>query len=174
MQRRYVTFDVWPNLIVLWLMFAAPQATAQSAIGLFSAPAVRRALDYIKVSEPETIVEQITTCEIPAPPFKEAARADHYRQLFRKVGLKDVRIDREGNVIGERPGLEILPTLVLAAHLDTVFPDGTDVSVKHDGAVLKAPGIGDDCRLEESFDTTDSYLGTQRVLLISLSIVGVR
>src|SRR5262249_50202312 len=51
-----------------------------------------------------------------------------------------------GNVIGERPGAGGGATLVLAAHLDTVFPEGTDVKVKRNGSILSGPGIGDDCR----------------------------
>lgn len=109
-------------------------------------PAVQRALAFIKASEPETISEQIRTCEIPAPSFHEQKRAQYYQQLFARLGLQRVRIDREGNAIGERPGSGNGPTLVLAAHLDTVFPEGTDVTVKREGNLLKGPGIGDDCR----------------------------
>lgn len=119
-------------------------AVAQSSTA--SNPQVRRALDYIKTIEPETINEQIKTCEIPAPPFKEEKRAVYYQQRFTELGLKNVRIDKEGNVIGERPGESSATTLVLAAHLDTVFPEDTDVKVTREGNVLKGPGIGDDCR----------------------------
>ncbi|MBL8207362.1 MAG: M20/M25/M40 family metallo-hydrolase [Blastocatellia bacterium] len=119
-------------------------AVAQSSTA--SNPQVRRALDYIKTIEPETINEQIKTCEIPAPPFKEEKRAAYYQQRFIELGLKNVRIDKEGNVIGERPGESSAATLVLAAHLDTVFPEDTDVKVTREGNVLKGPGIGDDCR----------------------------
>jgi acetylornithine deacetylase/succinyl-diaminopimelate desuccinylase-like protein len=67
-------------------------------------------------------------------------------RLFEQLGLKDVRIDKAGNVIGVRPGASAHPNLLLEAHLDTVFPEGTDVKVKRDGNILRAPGIGDDCR----------------------------
>jgi tripeptide aminopeptidase len=112
----------------------------------FSSPKVRRALEYLKTAEPDTINDQIKACEIPAPPFQEQKRAEHFKQLFIELGLKNVRIDGIGNVIGERPGVSARPTLVLAAHLDTVFPEGTDVKVKRNGQVLSGPGIGDDCR----------------------------
>ena len=105
---------------------------------------MRRALEFIKAYEPKTIEEQIRTCEIPAPSFKEQKRAEYYKQRFTELGLKNIRIDREGNVIGERPGANSATSLVLAAHLDTVFPEGTDVKVKRSGNVLTAPGIGDD------------------------------
>jgi acetylornithine deacetylase/succinyl-diaminopimelate desuccinylase-like protein len=85
-------------------------------------------------------------CQIAAPPFHEEVRGREFERLFRSAGLKDVRIDRAGNVIGVRPGRSAHPNLVFAAHLDTVFPEGTNVQVTRDGTVLKGPGIGDDCR----------------------------
>jgi acetylornithine deacetylase/succinyl-diaminopimelate desuccinylase-like protein len=104
------------------------------------------ALDAAKRNEPHFIEEQIRICEIPAPPFREEVRARELERLFRQQGLKDVRIDKAGNVIGVRPGASARPNLLFEAHLDTVFPEGTDVKVKRDGNILHAPGIGDDCR----------------------------
>ena len=66
--------------------------------------------------------------------------------MLREAGLKNVRIDAEGNVIAERPGANARPNVVVSAHLDTVFPRGTNVKVRRDGYVLRGPGIGDDCR----------------------------
>jgi acetylornithine deacetylase/succinyl-diaminopimelate desuccinylase-like protein len=108
--------------------------------------AVKGALDRVKREEPQVIDEQVRLCEIPAPPFKETARADAYKQAFVALGLKNVRIDKVGNVLGERPGLAARPHLVFSAHLDTVFPEGTDVKTSRSGSVIKGPGIGDDCR----------------------------
>lgn len=133
-------------MLVACCLAVSWHAYSQSPNQLLSSPKVGRALDYIKASEPETISEQIRTCEIPAPPFKEQERARYYEQRFTDLGLKDVRIDSEGNVIGERPGADSKTTVLLAAHLDTVFPEGTDVRVKREGTILKGPGIGDDCR----------------------------
>ncbi|MCG3159330.1 MAG: Succinyl-diaminopimelate desuccinylase [Acidobacteria bacterium] len=124
----------------------ASAAGAQTTGDLFSTPKVRRALDYLKATEPDTIKDQIKACEIPAPTFQEQKRAEYFKQRFTELGLKNVRIDGIGNVIGERPGAGAGPTLVLAAHLDTVFPEGTDVKVKRNGSILAGPGIGDDCR----------------------------
>lgn len=133
-------------LLTLFLLIGALSTVAQPPDSITLQPQVHRALEYIKAVEPETINEQIKTCEIPAPPFKEEKRAVYYKQRFTDLGLKNVRIDKEGNVIGERPGASNATTLVLAAHLDTVFPEDTDVKVKREGNVLKGPGIGDDCR----------------------------
>lgn len=125
---------------------ARQEGAATSGDRLLARPAVARALERIKAFEPETIAEQIALTEIPAPPFNEDARAEAYRKRFEALGLTNVRIDQEGNVIGERRGRQARPNLVFSAHLDTVFPEGTDVSVKRHGAALAAPGIGDDSR----------------------------
>lgn len=108
---------------------------------------MRRALDHLVATENATIDEQIALCGIPAPPFGEAERARAFADRLRDAGLEPVRIDEEGNAIGVRPGSDPDgPVVVLAAHLDTVFPRGTDVTVVQDGPVLRGPGIGDDCR----------------------------
>jgi tripeptide aminopeptidase len=93
-----------------------------------------------------TLEQQISICEIPAPPFKEAARAAEFARRLTHLGLRNVRIDSVGNVIGEYPGVDEQRLVALAAHLDTVFPEGTDVTVKRSGDTLRAPGIGDNCR----------------------------
>ena len=109
-------------------------------------PEIKAALDAAKRNESHFIDEQIRICEIPAPPFKEEVRAQELARLFKQQGLANVRIDKAGNVIGVRPGAATRPNLVMSAHLDTVFPEGTDVKVKREGTLLKGPGIGDDCR----------------------------
>ncbi len=109
-------------------------------------PAVQRALEYLMATEPEALDSQVSICEIAAPPFHEQERAEEYRRRLAALGLEKVRIDAEGNAIGERPGSGDGPTVVLSAHLDTVFPPGTDVTVTREGELLSGPGIGDDCR----------------------------
>jgi tripeptide aminopeptidase len=96
--------------------------------------------------EPWVLEQQIALCEIPAPPFKEQARAAAYRKAFEHLGLQRVRVDAVGNVIGERPGAGQGPHLVFTAHLDTVFPEGTPVTVTRSASRLAGPGISDDCR----------------------------
>jgi acetylornithine deacetylase/succinyl-diaminopimelate desuccinylase-like protein len=103
-------------------------------------------MEAAKRNEPRTLELQVRLCEIPAPPFHEAVRGQEVKRLFQELGLRDVRIDAAGNVIGVRAGKAARPNLVFAAHLDTVFPEGTDVKVTREGNILKAPGIGDDCR----------------------------
>ena len=86
----------------------------------------------------------VTLTEIEAPPFKEDARGKAFAEMLKAAGLADVTIDKVGNVYGVRKGTGGGPLLVVTAHLDTVFPAGTDVKVKRDGNRLSAPGIGDD------------------------------
>ena len=109
-------------------------------------PAVRAALEAVKRNEPRTLELQARLCEIAAPPFHEEARGREVKLLFEQLGLRDVRVDAAGNVIGARPGKSAHPSLVFAAHLDTVFPEGTAVKVTRAGGALKGPGIGDDAR----------------------------
>jgi acetylornithine deacetylase/succinyl-diaminopimelate desuccinylase-like protein len=113
---------------------------------LVAQPEIAAALAAAKANEPQTIDTQIRLTEIPAPPFMEAERGAEVRRLFEAAGLQRVRVDKAGNVLGERPGAALHPHVVVAAHLDTVFPEGTDVKVRRDGAVLHAPGVGDDSR----------------------------
>ena len=129
------------------LLPLAPLLSAAVEPGsLLSDPTVKAALAAIQRNEPETLNEQARITEIPAPPFNETVRGLELKRLFEKLGLKDVRVDKVGNVIGVRPGALAKPNVVVAAHLDTVFPEGTDVRVKRDGKFLRAPGIGDDGR----------------------------
>ena len=123
--------------------FASAQKTADQ---LLAEPTVKAAMAAIVANEPHFIEEEIRLTEIPAPPFHETARGLELKKLFTAAGLENVRIDETGNVLGDRPGKQAHPHLVIAAHLDTVFPEGTDVHVKRNGNILTAPGIGDDGR----------------------------
>jgi tripeptide aminopeptidase len=121
-----------------------------SGQGVFSIPldqpSVKHALDGIKSSNSWMLDQQVSICEIPAPDFKEQARAAEFKKRLVALGYSNTRIDTAGNVIAERAGTGTGPTVMLAGHLDTVFPEGTDVKVKREGDKFSAPGIGDDCR----------------------------
>ena len=107
---------------------------------------VQASLKKILEIEPNTIREQFRITEIPAPPFKEQERAAYYLNQMRSRGLEDAYIDEEGNVIGIRKGTGEGPSFLISAHLDTVFPEGVDTTVKLRGGRYYAPGIGDDTR----------------------------
>jgi tripeptide aminopeptidase len=126
-----------------------PEAVVQQIIG--SAP-FKAAAAFIEQDQDQFVRDLIALTEIPAPPFKEQKRAAAFMQMLKRDGLGDVEMDAEGNVMGIRPGIGAAASaaprgmLVLSAHLDTVFPEGTDVKVKREGTVLRAPGVGDDTR----------------------------
>ncbi len=109
-------------------------------------PRVKAALDIIKADNAWTVTQQRELTEIPSPPFKETARGIEYKKRLEALGLRNVRTDTAGNVIAMRPGVGGGPTVVIAGHLDTVFPEGTDVTVKTENGRMSAPGIGDDDR----------------------------
>lgn len=132
------------RLPFLALAFAF-QAGAQSPLPTNNAK-VREVLDIIKADKAWTFQQQLEIVQIPSPPFKESVRAADMKKRFEAAGLKNVRIDAVGNVIAERRGSGRGPTVLIQGHLDTVFPEGTDVSIKHKGDTIVAPGIGDDGR----------------------------
>lgn len=120
-------------------------AAALAALG--EQAQVRQAMHFLERDAARTLEQQLALTSIEAPPFKEAARAAHFRELLLQAGLRDVRIDAEGNVIAARKGTGAGgPVLVLSAHLDSVFPEGTDVTIKQKDGRYYAPGIRDDTR----------------------------
>ncbi len=123
----------------------APEASPDIAALVASVP-FRSAAEAIDAGHERFISELIRLTEIPAPPFGEQARAEAYLAMLRDAGLTDVEMDPEGNVMGVRPGSGEGGMLAVLAHLDTVFPEGTDVRVRRDGDRLFAPGVGDDTR----------------------------
>ncbi len=107
---------------------------------------VRAALEAIAAGEADTIAEQIHLTEIAAPPFLEQQRANYFQQQMQQRGLTDATIDAEGNVLGLHRGSGDGPLLVVSAHLDTVFPPETDLTVEERDGRYYAPGISDDGR----------------------------
>ena len=107
---------------------------------------VKAAFEYIVSLEAKTLERHITLTEIEAPPFKEEKRAKVFAEYYRDLGMDSVWIDSEGNVLGLLMGSEGEKTVALDAHLDTVFPEGTNVKVRIENDTLFAPGIGDDTR----------------------------
>ena len=92
------------------------------------------------------VATQVALTEIPAPTGEEGERAAYVAARLRTLGLGDVRVDAAGNVIGRRPGTTASAPIAVCAHLDTVFPRDVPCTVRHDGARLVAPGIGDNGR----------------------------
>lgn len=106
--------------------------------------AVQHAFQYVDSHLEEITEEHIRICSIPASPFGEKERADYLSKKFCELGLRDARLDKKGNCVALRRGQSDAPLLVVSAHLDTVFPAGTDFTVHRAGSKLLAPGISDD------------------------------
>ena len=107
---------------------------------------IKKAFSTIENLEPLTLKRHIELTETEAPPFKESNRAKLFSNYFNQIGMDSVWIDKEGNVLGLLKGRKGERTVALDAHLDTVFPEGTDVKVRVKNDTLFAPGIGDDTR----------------------------
>ncbi|WP_019152661.1 M20/M25/M40 family metallo-hydrolase [Robertmurraya massiliosenegalensis] len=105
---------------------------------------VKEGLKFLKEDHENTIEEQIVIAEIPAPPFKEEKRATFILSKLEDLALENVEMDEEGNVFGLLRGVGNGPKIFVSAHLDTVFPEGTDTTVKRENGILYAPGIVDD------------------------------
>ncbi len=112
---------------------------------LMFADALTQALGYLEGNHAAHIDKQVQIAEIPAATFHEAERARFLAQEFRRVGLKDVEIDPQGNVLGWRQGSSP-DALVLAAHLDISFEPGVNTKVRKEGKRWFAPGLADDSR----------------------------
>ncbi|MEK9501356.1 M20/M25/M40 family metallo-hydrolase [Gaopeijia maritima] len=126
---------------------AADLAAAEAQLrDLMAQPVMVEAFRVIEELEPETTADLITLTEVPAPPFAEEERARVYADWLLEAGADSVYIDEEGNVVAIREGRVGDRTIALGGHLDTVFPEGTDVTVRTVGDTLFAPGIGDDTR----------------------------
>lgn len=135
-----------PSLVgIAALTLALPVVPARAQTVPATHPGVQRVLERIKADNAWILDQQQSICEIPAPPFKETARGAEFKRRLEALGLT-ARVDSVGNVIAERRGTGNGPTVMIAGHLDTVFPEGTDVKVRREGNVMHAPGIGDDCR----------------------------
>jgi acetylornithine deacetylase/succinyl-diaminopimelate desuccinylase-like protein len=122
---------------------ASPHPPRQAAGSRLSDNArVRAALDWFTPNISWVNDQQARLTEIPAPPFQESARAEAVKALLAEAGVS-VQIDKTGSVIGELRGVNEKEIVIVAGHLDTVFPPGTDVTVHRDGSRMVAPGISD-------------------------------
>jgi tripeptide aminopeptidase len=122
---------------------SAPDTTVRRVV---DSPKFKAAMAALDRDHDRLVSEIIKLTEIPAPPFKEDQRGAAFLEMLRATGLSNIERDTEGNVMGLRRGSGKGSLIAVAAHLDTVFPEGTDVKVKREGTRLMAPGIGDDTR----------------------------
>lgn len=134
-----MSFPVSPSIINI-----ADHRHPETVAELLRDARIARAFDFIDSSKARFTAELIRICEIPAPPFNERERGHYIAARFSELGLADVHSDSAGNVIGFYRGEGEEPLLALSAHMDTVFPEETDVGVRRVGSRLCAPGIADD------------------------------
>jgi len=132
-----------------WATPVAPWPTVnknvtQSIDKILASLDVKKAMAYLKSDESQTLKQAVTLSEIPAPAMTEEAKAKAYLELIKQAGIADARIDKEGNVVAIRKGAGAGPTIVVDAHIDTVFPVGTDIKVKVKDGIYYGPGLTDD------------------------------
>ena len=123
---------------------------SESVAGLFDKlmadASVRQAFDFLEADNDRTTEEQIELTQIEAPTFEEEEKGRAFAAKLAELGVEQVSVDEVGNVFGVRPGKGGGPKLVVCAHLDTVFPRGTNVRARREGSRIYAPGISDDGR----------------------------
>jgi len=151
----------------------SPYRAAPPAAEIARDPRVARALEWLARNVSWVTEEQIRITEIPAPPFGEAQRAAHVNKLLACAGLQ-VRTDGLGDIIGEWPGTNG-EVVLLTAHLDTVFPAGTEVRVRRENGILRAPGISDNgvglaslAALARAI--TESHIKTKRMVVFAADV----
>lgn len=134
----------WAKSVAPWP--AVSETVKQSIQSILADPKIKQTMDALKNDEDLTLKQNITLSEIPAPPFHEEKKAKAFLEMMKAAGLTDAYIDKEGNAIGIRKGTGNGPLVVLDAHLDTVFPLGTDLKVVKKNGKYYGPGITDDSR----------------------------
>ena len=152
-MKYYSFVYVWLFLLGFGLFFTQGQSSSsieskyvKSIAKLKKSKEVKRAFQEILALEDKTLERLITLAEIPAPPFKEQKRAEAMQEYFTSLGADFVWIDEVGNVLALVEGGNGSLNIAVDAHLDTVFPEGTDVTVRIQNDTLYAPGIADDTR----------------------------
>ena len=158
------TLDAWAG---------APSSERLDVQDLYERLAPARAA--LAAADERLLCEQVAISRIPAPTGAERERGGFVARRFRALGLRDVRVDEVGNVLGTRPGSDAGAPVVVCAHLDTVFPAGVAVEVTRDGERLAGPGIVDNARglavmlaLAEAVDGVE--LRTRRPILFVASV----
>ncbi|MGA7615087.1 MAG: M20/M25/M40 family metallo-hydrolase [Thermoanaerobaculia bacterium] len=113
-------------------------------------PSVTKALGWIDAHHDDILAEWRTLTEINAPSGHEAMRAAAIEQRLREIRSLEVSRDDAGNIIAVRKGIGDGPTVVIDAHLDTVFEPGLEIHTEIRDGRLYAPGVGDDTRNVEA------------------------
>jgi acetylornithine deacetylase/succinyl-diaminopimelate desuccinylase-like protein len=149
-MTRFLPTPVLGAIVALGLFMSPTGAQGQDYAAeiqrLAAHPAVQRAMDLIEATDERTMQDLRELTQIPAPPFMETARGARFREMLEEAGADSTWVDEEGNVIGLRRGTVGDQVIAISGHLDTVFPEGTDLTIHERGDTLLAPGISDDTR----------------------------
>ena len=135
-----------PALLMLTAAVPCAADSRDAITALADRPPIRAALQHVVAMEQQLLEDLVELTEIPAPPFGEGPRGERFAEMLDEAGLTDISTDEAGNVIGRRPGRSGNRVIALTAHLDTVFPPETDVTVRIEGNRYTAPGVGDNTR----------------------------
>jgi acetylornithine deacetylase/succinyl-diaminopimelate desuccinylase-like protein len=119
-----------------------PPSLQQEVARLAVLAEIRSAFAWLRAQEAQFAHWQLELARIAAPPFGESARSAWLCEKFRELGLDNVHSDDVGNVFGIHPGYG-KSYVALSAHLDTVFPAGTPLTIRQQGARLYGPGVSD-------------------------------
>lgn len=160
--------------------FVIDDAFKEEIKELYDHPKIQKAFQVILDIDDKTVDNHIILTEVPAPPFKEDKRGVKFKEMIRGFGFDKIWTDEVGNVLALKNGKKGNRTVALDAHLDTVFPEETDVSVKIKGDTLFAPGIGDDTRglamviaIAEALDNAEIELEADLLIVGSVGEEGL-
>lgn len=142
-KEKLFAVPEWVKPVAPWPQVPANVSQVMEKVN--ASPEVKKAMEFLKQDDARTLKETVLLSEIPAPALAEEKKAKAYLDLMKKAGL-DAKIDKAGNVVAIRKGSGGGPTVVIDAHLDTVFPVGTDIKVKVKDGVYFGPGLTDDTR----------------------------
>lgn len=159
------------SCILLFMATFSARAVGDGIDKIAEDARVARGLDWIQKNTDWVTAEQIRLNEIPAPEFSEQRRGEYLKKIFELAGWR-THTDSAGNVVAERPGTDSNHVILIAAHLDTVFPAGTDVQVRREGDRLVAPGISDNgaglaavAALARAF--SEAHVRTQKTIVLA-------
>src|SRR5438876_513853 len=137
-------------------------ALQQEIARLAGLPEIRHAFAWLRLQEAQFAAWQLEMARIAAPPFGERARGDWLAQRFIDLGLEDVHCDDVGNVFGISPGRG-KDYVAISAHIDTVFPAGTPLNIRQQGARLYGPGVSDNGAGVTALLAVAGVLGATRI-----------
>src|SRR5438309_837974 len=137
-------------------------ALQQEIARLAGLPEIRHAFAWRRLQEAQFAAWQLEMARIAAPPFGERARGEWLAQKFIDLGLEDVHCDDVGNVFGISPGRG-KDYVAISAHIDTVFPAGTPLNIRQQGARLYGPGVSDNGAGATALLAVAGVLGAKRI-----------